>query len=96
MIKTKKILEEIEVYLEQITCNKCGETIKEYEQSNEELYGNTGLNVVYYGGYGSEHVGDGVTYSFDLCEKCLVKLFKDFKIPPDRYDPYGEDVGLEI
>lgn len=36
-----------------------------------------------FGGYYSSWLDDQSKYTFRLCEHCLVKMFKNFKIPVD-------------
>ena len=70
-----------------IICNKCGESCKE-ELLDETMqmcsfYGLIEVTVT--GGYCSTHLADGSSYTFSLCEKCLVELFESFKIK-ESYD----------
>jgi hypoxanthine phosphoribosyltransferase len=63
-------------------CNKCGETCK------NKIYQDGGFNGLIEaktrGGYTSDVLEDLTEYEFDLCEKCLMKLFDSFKIPVDK------------
>lgn len=61
-------------------CNNCGATLKVEETG--ENYGLT--NCVVDGGYFSTHLSDCTSYKFDLCEKCLKKMFDKFKFPPEQ------------
>ena len=79
----KKTTKQVEI-VDDIICNKCGESLKVF-------LGNTGVHDFYgmaevtvSGGYESEHIEDLTEYSFALCEKCLVELFKSFKIPVEE------------
>lgn len=36
------------------------------------------------GGYKSDSLSDGTTYTFSLCENCLDELFNQFKVPVDE------------
>jgi len=76
MLKTrqvKKVTEEIE----DIICNRCGESCKRAECGFEGL-----IEAEVNCGYGS-CLGDGSTYHFSVCDKCLKSLFGDFKIRPE-------------
>jgi len=68
----KKIIEK---KIQSITCNGCGKKVEgEYsEMSKIESFSHTF-------GYGSKRDGDKV--EFDLCEKCVDRIFKQFKIQP--------------
>lgn len=76
MIKTVKLKKVIEQnYVDDIICNKCCKSLKgEYHYEGLTRAKSTG-------GYDSK-IGDMVTWSFDLCEDCLLELFKQFKISP--------------
>ena len=70
-----------------VICNKCGMS----------CYPNTGgcdnfcgLGAVVWGNYDSAVLKDAAEYKFDICEKCLVKLFKTFKIPVEIKDLNAE------
>lgn len=66
-------------------CNMCGLVVQPGVgvPTVEELTSRvTGLiGAVVHAGYDAEHLTDGVTYSFSLCEKCLSDLFNQFKVP---------------
>lgn len=55
-----------------ITCNACGETVDAYSF----------CQVLHTGSYGSI-LGDGTTYSFDLCEACLKKIVDGLVVPAE-------------
>jgi hypothetical protein len=75
MEKIKKITETREVEIvEEVICNQCGEVIEQYSSY---------LGARMSGGYGSR-IGDGVDTSFDICEDCVIKMMKTFKIPPTQ------------
>lgn len=69
---TKKVTEthEVEV-VEQTLCNQCGEDIHPYDSR---------LKARMSGGYNSP-IGDGIETDFDICEHCVLKMMKTFKIP---------------
>lgn len=80
----------------QIFCNQCGESCKipTYDDKSE-FYGLIKAHVR--GGYFSKFLDDTIYYRFDICEKCLKKMFDQFKIPvtTTSYDlwggkPYGD------
>lgn len=67
MIINKKVSKEIEE-IEDVVCDKCGDSCKLAHYSGD-----------YCGGYFSTHIPDGVAYTFDVCEKCLLEWMKTFK-----------------
>lgn len=80
MLILKKVRKQVEVVAE-VVCNQCkGPCLIE-----GDVYG---LSATVSGGYNSTHLSDMVTYRFELCEKCLSKLFAGFKIPPDKEGLY--------
>lgn len=71
---------EIEV-LDDVLCNQCGNSCKVNISTISELFNFEGIiELCTRGGYNSK-IGDGVEYSFSICEDCLIVLFKTFKIP---------------
>lgn len=71
-----------------VICNNCGGTCKaEIKDSQgqvigQDFYGLIELKVS--GGFFSTHLEDNTSYTFSLCEKCLVdKVFKGMKHAPD-------------
>jgi len=75
MLKWKRVRKYVNK-LEDAICNRCGYTC----MKAGEYYG---LSAEVSGGYESTHLGDMISYKFDLCEKCLSELFDTFKIKPD-------------
>lgn len=75
MLKLRRVRKTVEE-IEDVTCNRCGGTCMSREG---ERYG---LSALVSGGYESTHLEDMTAYQFDLCEKCLVELFEEFKIKP--------------
>lgn len=81
-----KVFEEITVkevkkIPKSITCNKCGKSINlsgaTYErQIQAEKFPTIKLKF----GYGSKF--DDETWSFELCEECLIQFINTFKYPP--------------
>lgn len=73
-------------------CNQCGEEcISERAKEDEKKESFYGLiNAEAKGYYFSPVLDDCTAYRFDLCEKCLKKMFDNFKIPVDllEYDPW--------
>lgn len=67
-------------YLRGVVCNRCAVII--YQEDIDGLGGVHACAVDYIGGYGSPVVGDMTRVKFDLCEKCLMEIVKDFKIDP--------------
>ncbi len=79
MIKSHLEIKEIEEeFIDDIICNNCGESCKDDQNMNYEGLIEADVN----GGYASL-LGDLVHYKFSICEKCLEKMFKGFKIQPD-------------
>ena len=75
--KEQTVVEEV---IDDIICNKCGESLK-----TPDGYGFEGLiGAVVVGGYGSRHLGDMNEYRFDVCERCLVSWFDTFNIQPEN------------
>jgi hypothetical protein len=83
MIKTHKVQKEVTV-VKSITCNKCGGNCRSKDRPKDGFYC---LSAEVKGHYYSDHLEDGMKYKFDMCEKCLIKLFKTFrvKVEKDRY-----------
>ncbi len=77
MKKSRKITNQINEEIEDILCNLCGESLK----TNFDFEGL--IEHKFLGGYGSK-LGDGIQYTFSLCESCLSKLFKQFGIPVEK------------
>jgi len=76
MIKTKKVVKTEEVdEVEDIICNKCGNTLKDDCRINFE-----GIKLRTSWGYASKK--DGETHESHLCEKCYDELIETFKYPP--------------
>ena len=74
---TQKEMVEEEVTVD-VFCNKCGGSCK-------RECGFFGLiEHTVSGGYGSDPLSDGASYTFSLCESCLNELFNEFKIPVDE------------
>jgi len=76
MRTTKVVQQDVEV-TDDILCNKCGQSLM-----RPHGYGPFGLaEAEVEGGFGSAPLRDCTTYTFSLCETCLVELFGTFKIP---------------
>lgn len=65
-----------------ITCNRCECVIERDDRIYENYFAG-----YYCGGYSSK-MGDNTEYQFDLCEPCLILVFKDFSIPPSIEEGY--------
>ena len=76
--ETKPVTSEV---IKDYICNQCGESCLKTLGGTDlkEFYG-TGILIS--GGYESTHIGDGICYSFELCEKCVAEIIKGLKIPP--------------
>lgn len=87
MRKTKTVSKKVDtVETVEILCNQCGKTCCSPLQKNPkakiQYKEYTGLlEQEIHGGYESEVIGDMVSWRFSLCEFCLDKLVKGFKIP---------------
>jgi hypothetical protein len=79
MKKVHRVKKEVEEYKE-IRCNKCGKSCK----SKEDPSNFYGLFAEVTGHFYSPCLEDCQTYKFDICEACLVKLFKTFKVPVEK------------
>lgn len=86
MMTYKKITVTKEVEMvDDIICNKCGESLVHIVGDDTDV--TCGLPECYVeGGYYSPCIEDGVSYSFDLCERCVLDLMKEFKHPAKRKD----------
>lgn len=64
-----------------VQCNGCGKVL------NLDRYGLDGTSHFSVdGGFLSKYLGDLNTYKFDLCERCIYKMFLAFKKKPSVYD----------
>ena len=67
-------------------CNLCGKScMKELDGTEPVLKEFYGARVRIDGGYCSTAIPDGISYSFELCEKCVADLMKKFKHPPEEF-----------
>lgn len=84
--------------LTEICCNKCGRATK-FEDDSDTDYSINEYQTINVGfGYGSRF--DMQSWSFELCEDCLVDLLKTFKYSPsgfgqDSYYAYNEQQTFE-
>lgn len=73
-----------------ILCNMCGESLchdiktKSGRWHSDEAHGLIGASVM--GGYESYHLLDMTSYTFNMCELCLRKMFNQFVIKPKVAD----------
>jgi hypothetical protein len=71
------------------TCNGCGLVEKAicYASDGSTAWGDhefgNGIHIDERGGYHSR-IGDGERYSFDLCDRCIIKLMESFVVPAFR------------
>lgn len=81
-MKTIKRVQEYVDVVDDIICNKCGESCRtdggDDQVSHKEFDGL--IEVTAHGGYWSKVIGDMNRYQFSLCETCLVEFTKTFKI----------------
>jgi hypothetical protein len=102
MIKTKKITTtQEEVVTTDILCNLCGKTCKlgnsddrmnrgklvSGKNPKNNIFGGL-LEIEVHGGYESTHLSDMSITRFSICELCITKLTKKFKIPADVKESY--------
>jgi hypothetical protein len=78
MQKFKTITKE-ERIIDTVTCNGCGEVSEDYNE----------IKII--GHYNSKLLTDMNSYSFDLCEACMVKIMDNLKIPPTVFSNYDID-----
>jgi hypothetical protein len=91
MTVTRKVKREIEeTVVDDVLCNKCGEScFDKYEMNFEGL-----IEAHLCGGYGSK-IGDSVEIEFSLCETCLLELFERCIIQPKFVDTLWGDYHEE-
>lgn len=89
MIKTSKIMIEKEV-IDDVICNKCGASMYNGKANIGNCFGLIEAKVS--GGYDSPVLGDCETYTFSLCERCLLVLFNDCQVKPHFHDRIIGDV----
>ena len=83
------------VETQNVLCNLCGGSCKtgnsgdrldkkgglaEGKKAEYNIYSGL-LETEVYGGYFSSRLEDATSYKFSLCEDCLTKMFKKFKVP---------------
>lgn len=82
---TTKTVETTKQIFDSRTCNGCGMVHVDNERdggaSNHEF--GDGIHVEDTGGYYSR-IGDGAFFSFDLCDRCIIKLMDSFVVPATR------------
>ena len=61
-------------------CNRCGKSMLGPGACAFDP-DNYGLHATVQGGYSSKALSDETTYTFHLCERCLVRLFAQFRRP---------------
>lgn len=76
-----------EDFTDDIICNKCGNTCLPIKECGGEGL----IEASVCGGYGSEIIGDGDSLTFSICERCLIEIILDFRIPPEHDDMDGEE-----
>ena len=75
---------------QQVFCNMCGE--KPNQKKGFSFESDRFKNFTLSFGYGSKY--DTETWSFGLCEDCLVKVISKFKYAPDGFfiNPYFKNI----
>jgi hypothetical protein len=88
-MKTTKTVTKRTQIVDDVICNKCGESCKPekddffYEEGSlDRFYGLIETEVA--GHYYSPVLLDCTYYRFSVCEMCLSELFLSFKIPCER------------
>jgi len=77
-----------------VSCNRCLEDMASADEHLANRLGDTyGLEAKFSTGYNSTALPDGYTYRFNLCEGCLVDLFRQFERPPERKAYMGGEEG---
>jgi hypothetical protein len=100
MKKTRTVTRTEEVTeVTEVLCNKCGAPMPRWDDGGAPaLLGKDGEVPGYYGlveqmvggGTGSKHLIDCTSYTFSVCEACLVAFFHACVIPPQIGDMDGE------
>lgn len=68
-------------------CNKCGKDTKVAVSTHKPpITNDCGETFAYTGCYGSYALIDLKRYEWVLCEGCIAKMFKTFKIKPASFD----------
>ncbi len=83
MHKEKRIINK--VIVDDIICNKCGNSLKDRCDMNYEGL----VEISFDGGYASK-IGDMTRVTFSMCEDCLIEMFEGFAIEP-HYGGYEID-----
>jgi len=83
IIKTTEIKPMPVDIVQDVICNNCGESCMK-QLGGTDMKENYGVSIRASGGYCSDHLSDGVTYQFELCEKCIATIIKGLKSPPDE------------
>lgn len=69
--------------LDSITCNMCGKEVELIDGQHAQNMYKENDHHNFEGQFRFGSPLDGDIYKFDLCEECLLKFFKSFKIQPD-------------
>lgn len=86
MKKTKKVaVTEVVEETVDIICNKCGKSCSNQKPHKFRSYEGL-IEAEVHGGYDSKVIGDLISWRFSVCESCLAKFVKTFKIPVDVRD----------
>lgn len=82
--KTKQVDKEVvEDVVEDILCNKCGGSCKDYVDRNHEYYNFNSAIITSDFGYGSV-LYDMEDFKVHLCETCYAAFEATFKIKPEK------------
>lgn len=89
MIIRKQVVVTKEVeQIHEVLCNMCGLSCRGEKDNSEPPYQMGDflglIEETVMGGYFSEDFSDGDKYTFSMCEKCLLELFKQFVISPEK------------
>lgn len=73
----KSVTQKVDITVDYV-CNRCAKSLKLEGDGFNGL-----IEAEVYGCYSSTYLTDLTIYKFSLCEKCLAKLFSEFKISPE-------------
>ena len=93
-ISEKVKIIEIKSKTKDIICNKCRRSCQSGMSGTTPDYDGL-LETSITGGYHSK-LGDEVTYTFSICEKCLKEIFDSFLIPPEKSNDGFPSDGMSL
>lgn len=81
-MQVKKLVDTKISVVDDILCNKCGESLKIHIGEQAQFEGLE--HASFQSGYFSKEFNDCDEHEFSLCEKCCKWLFSTFKISPTK------------